>query len=292
MKSPRLVSCVRTRLRRASSGTPACPTTTSSSRLTCASKDLHDRRDVGIGGQAGPDLVERPRALAPPAVATEPQVHLHQVARVRAGLGDEGLALLGDQRLVLVAAQDQIHVGALGHRAVLAHVQVRDGDDHLRTALPQIVAHLAGRGDRLADLDLRPRAGALHDLGGGEPEHADPDAGQREHHLALGAAERSTVAPIEHVGGEPYELRLAHSLGQHRGAEVELVVAEGGQVQAQRVQSGDHVPPLQQRGGHGGRQRVAAQDHQGRGILAADRLTSVASRAIPPRRPSSTGSRV
>ena len=171
-----------------------------------------------------------------------------------------------------MAAEDHIDVGALGQRAVLAHVQVGDRDDDLRAALAERLAHLPGRRERLAHLDVRSRAGALHHLGGGEAEDTDPHPGQGQEDLALRPAERTAAAALQHVGREPHERRFAHPLGQHGRAEVELVIAEGGQIQAERVEPGYHVPALQQRGGHRGRDRVAGEGQHGGRVLAADPL--------------------
>src|SRR2546425_8717612 len=55
------------------------------------------------------------------------------VARVRARLRDDGLALLGDERLVLVAAEDHVHVGDGGERAVGAHVRSEEHTSELQS---------------------------------------------------------------------------------------------------------------------------------------------------------------
>jgi hypothetical protein len=152
---------------------------------------------------------------------------------------------------VLVAAENDVQLDARGgrQRAVLTHLLVRDRDQQLGAARLQVGRHRAGDADHLANLHVRSRVRRLLGLGRGETEHPHADPGQREEYVRLGAAERTTRAAIEDVGRDTRERRLAHALGQHGRAEVELVVAEGGQVQTDGVQSGDHLLAAQQRGG-------------------------------------------
>jgi hypothetical protein len=66
----------------------------------------------------------------------QPHVHLHEIAGVRAGLRDQRLALLGHERLVLVAAEHHVDVGRGRQRTVRPHVLVSHTDHEMRARPP------------------------------------------------------------------------------------------------------------------------------------------------------------
>ncbi len=251
----------------------------------------HQRRDDGVGLHALAHLAERPRALDEPPVPRDPEVHLHQIARVRARLRDERLALLGDQRLVLVAAQDHVEAGGPGKRSVGGHPLMGDRDDELRPARPEPRRRLPARDARIAEDDVGARARDPRGLGRREPEEADREAVEGQEEVGPRAAEDAPRGSVHHVGRQPHELRLGHALAQHVGAEVELVVAEGREVEPDRVERRDHLRAAQHPGLDGRRQRVAREDEDGVRVLpprlAHERRQARDSPALPP----STGSR-
>ena len=100
----------------------------------------------------------------------------------------------------------------------------------------------------------------MRGIGSGEAEEPDPDAAEREEHVPRRAAEHAARASVEYVGREPPELRLVHALDKDRGSEVELVVAERREVQADRVEGRDHLCALEERGLDRGGERVAGED--------------------------------
>src|SRR2546425_10854567 len=125
------------------------------------------------------------------------------VARVRARLRDDGLALLGDERLVLVAAEDHVHVGGGGERAVGAHVLVRDRDDELRAAAAQVGGDGLSLGFGVAELDPPAggrRRGRLRGREAGEAE-AEPAALQQP--LPGGAADRPAARALAPAARAP-----------------------------------------------------------------------------------------
>jgi hypothetical protein len=65
---------------------------------------------------------------------------------------------------------------------------------------------------------------------------------------------------LEDVGAEPGKAGVTHALLENRGAEVELVVAEDGRIEAEDIPGLDHLPPLEYRRQHRGGQRIARQD--------------------------------
>src|SRR2546425_10032252 len=156
------------------------------------------------------------------------------VARVRARLRDDGLALLGDERLVLVAAEDHVPVGGGGERAVGAHVLVRDRADGLCAAAGQAGGDGLSLGLGVAELDLRAGGRRRGRLRGREAEEAEAEPAALQQPLARGAAERPAARALDDVGREPEEPRLCDALAQHGGAEGELVVAERHPVPAAR----------------------------------------------------------
>ncbi len=228
----------------------------------------HQRRDDGVGLHALAHLAERPRALDEPPVPRDPEVHLHQIARVRARLRDERLALLGDQRLVLVAAQDHVEAGGPGERSVGGHPLMGDRHDELRPARPQPRRRLPARDARIDEDDVGARARDPRGLGRREPEEADREAIEGQEEVGPRAAEDTPGGSVHHVGRQPRELRLGHALAEHVGAEVELVVAEGREVEPDRIERRDHLRAAQHPGLDGRRQRVAREDEDGVRVLS------------------------
>src|SRR5438034_1968976 len=220
----------------------------------------HQRRDDGVGRHALAHLAERPRALDEPPVPRDPEVHLHQIARVRARLRDERLALLGDQRLVLVAAQDHVDAGGAGERSVGGHPLMGDRHDELRPARPQPRRRLPARDARIAEDDVGARARDPRGLGRREPEEADREAVEGQEEVGPRAAEDTPGGSVHHVGRQPRELRLGHALAERVGAEVELVVAEGREGEPDRIERRDHLRAAQHPGLDGRRQRGARED--------------------------------
>ena len=63
----------------------------------------------------------------------------------------------------------------------------------------------------------------------------------------------------EHVGAEPGKVGFLDPLRGDRGAEVELVIAQHGDVRAEQIVQLDHLRALGQPGQHRGRDQIAAE---------------------------------
>ena len=104
-----------------------------------------------------------------------------------------------------------------------------------------------------------------------QAEEADLQRAERLHQVRRRAADRLAGAGVDDVRDDPFEARLPHPLDQHVVAEVELVVAERGQVEAGGVERGDHVLALEHAGGDRRREEVAREHEErraaGRGEL-------------------------
>ena len=72
------------------------------------------------------------------------------------------------------------------------------------------------------------------------------------------------------VGNQPFKARLFHALLEHVRPKVEFVIAQGGEVQPQRVPHFDHLAPAKQAGGHRGRDGIARKHKQSVGIFCLD----------------------
>src|SRR5205085_5529323 len=111
-------------------------------------------------------------------------------------------------------------------------------DDELRPAATQVGGGgFAGRLG-IAEVDVRPAGRRGRRVRRRETEEADATAGALQHPLARGATERSPRAPLDDIRAEPGEARLRHPLTQDARAKVELVVAEGRDVEGDGVEDG------------------------------------------------------
>ena len=186
--------------------------------------------------------------------------------RVGAGLADQRAVLGRRDRVVLVAADDQIDLGeALDQRAVVGERQMRDRDDR-SSRLPlqprQVLApplradrrmRVCGSLSRLISLVFRHRPM--------KPTFSAPNV---RIDIRRGAADRLAGARVDDIRDDPLPFRLAHPLDQHVVAEVELVVAERGQVEAGGVQRGDHLLAFEDARRDRRRQEVAGEHEQRR----------------------------
>src|SRR3989442_915575 len=136
-----------------------------------------------------------------------------------------------------------------------------------RASRPGTRRRLAARDARVAEDDVGARARHPRRLGRRQPEETDADAVEGQQEVGRRIAEGAPGGPVHHVGREPHEPRLGDALAQHAGAEVELVVAEGREVEADRVQRGDHLRAAQDPGLAGWRGRAAREDEQGVRVL-------------------------
>ena len=171
---------------------------------------------------------------------------------------------------MLVPAQDHVDVRGRGEGLVLGHVHVCDRHHEARTLRSEARGRFPADRDGLTEHDIRPGPRGRRAIGRGETEEPDAGTTEREDHLARSAAERPTRAPVDDVGREPAELRLVHALDEDRGAEVELVVAERREVQADRVECRDHLRALEERGLDGRREGVARENEDRVRVLAPD----------------------
>ena len=146
-----------------------------------------------------------------------------------------------------MTAEDQVDVGRGGERPVVGDLLVRDSHDDLRALRSEPRDDLLAGGERRIEHDVGPGPRGARGVHHREAEEADAEAAEGQQGLRRGAAEWPARTPVDHVGGEPLELRLLHALGEHRRAEVELVVAERREVQARGVERRDHLGALQER---------------------------------------------
>ena len=203
---------------------------------------LDQRGHRGILGQIRRDRDEPVLAGQHLPVPGRLEVDAHDEHAVRPRLGDQRVADHGLQRVVLVAADDQVDPGHLTrHPLVGRHVLMSDRDHDRPAAGPELGDRRPRGGDRVAELDPRPRARRLRRVGDGQPEVDPLDAVALDHVRRARAAERKAGAPVQHVAGHPGEARFLHPREQRRRAEVELVVAERGDVEAELVPGGDHL---------------------------------------------------
>ena len=79
-----------------------------------------------------------------------------------------------------------------------------------------------------------------------------------------GAAEVFTAAARVMLARSHGEIGLAHARREILHAEVEVVVAHARRSGADEVQSGDHLPALEEGAGHGRILRVSAEEHEWR----------------------------
>jgi hypothetical protein len=164
---------------------------------------------------------------------------------------------------VLVPAEDQVELGGeRGELRVVGHAQVGEGDEHVgRVAQP--ARRAPRRLERVGEARPRRAVGRDHD------PH-DPDAHRAPAHLARDDRVRAHAgerAPgrVGDVGGEHREAGLGEVGAEGRLAHVELVVAEHGDVEAEGVEGGHHLPPgeaaaAHARGAERGRRQVVAAE--------------------------------
>jgi len=176
-------------------------------------------------------------------VATENQVQLGQLLRER-GIGLQGQVGQRDDR-----------IGAVANASDLLPERLRRG------AIAQ------RRAPHLVD-------GGGHDA---EARDASPCIGEAEDEVT-GQAQQRPVQRIRHVAGEVREAGFGDAPGQVRVGQVELVVAERGDVEAGRVEHRDHLAsrqtlPIDPRGAERrGRHEIAAQEHARVGVLLSQPL--------------------
>ena len=77
--------------------------------------------------------------------------------------------------------------------------------------------------------------------------------------MQIDRAERRLAVAAEHVGAEPGEVGFLDALRGDLGAEVELVIAQHGDVRAEPIVQLDHLRALGHPGQHRGRDQVAAE---------------------------------
>jgi hypothetical protein len=192
------------------------------------------------------------------------EVDAHDEDAVGARLRDQRLPDEVLERVVLVAADDEVDAGHLpGHPLVGRHVLVGHGHHDRPAPGPEVGHGPARRGDGIAELDPGARARRLGGIGHGEPEEPDRDAIPLDHVRGARPTERLAGGAIQHVRGDPGEARLPHAREQRGRPEVELVVAEGGDVESQLVPRGNHLLAPQHRRHDGWRDGVPGERQQG-----------------------------
>ena len=173
----------------------------------------------------------------------------HQFAEVLAvgvGLHDGGVAdhrrvrplgaLHVAQKRVGVPAHDHVHAsGVLGHALVDVVGRVAEDDDLVHALLCQPV-HLRLHGlDRIGEDDVGAGGGELVGVLGREADQADALAADLDHGALLDGVRQDRLAAHIGVGHQDGELDRVHEVAQDLGAVVELVVADGHGVVAERV---------------------------------------------------------
>ncbi len=158
---------------------------------------------------------------------------------------------------MVVPTQDRVEGEGGRELPILAERQMRHR--HLEGQRPQRGQGGAARRERIVEAQAGAGIRRPHRLRGGESDDADTHPVEVPRAPGPRAAEGQAARAIEHVGGQPRESRLAHPLGQHRGPEIELVVAEGGEVEPHRIPALDHLGPLAQGREQRRRERVTGQ---------------------------------
>ena len=104
------------------------------------------------------------------------------------------------------------------------------------------------------------------------PRKATFSAVERPDDVRQGAADGLAGIRVDDVGDHPLPPGLAHPLNQDVVAEIELMIAERGQVEAGGVERGDHLLALERGGGDRRREEVAGQHEEGRAPLGGQAL--------------------
>ena len=158
-----------------------------------------------------------------------------------------------------VAAEDQVDLLDLAREiAVLRELVVGERDDHVRALRLQPPDRRRRGLDQRCEGDVGPGRGQHVGLGREQPEEADLIAADL-HHVQIDRAERRLAVRAEHIGAEPGELGFPDPLCGDLGAEVELVIAQHGDIGAEPIVEIDHLRALGHAGQHRGRDQVAAE---------------------------------
>eukprot|EP00968_Pinguiococcus_pyrenoidosus_P002157 scaffold111_cov252-Pinguiococcus_pyrenoidosus.AAC.25 len=189
-------------------------------------------------------------------------------AEVRAGLHDRRPRDLAVERhvVMVVAAEDEVDLrNFVGEALVVGHAHVRERDDDVASLFVlQLVRPTAARLDEIRVV----QRGRVH-----RPERRDPivfhDADEADSRAFLlkdevvGASAHGLLGrPVVAVGAQPGKVGLAHQVLHDVHAEVEVMVADAGDVDAEEVQHRRHLLSLGERGHRAGREGVPREQHQ------------------------------
>ncbi|KAJ8576847.1 hypothetical protein ON010_g2364 [Phytophthora cinnamomi] len=195
-------------------------------------------------------------------------VRLPDRAEVEVGL-EVGRAVVGLQhRRVVVSADDDVDAGdLLGEAVVVGQVLVRHGDDKVDALGLQDSHLLAGGLDGV--LPVQALARVLHVVHDAEEADADGAVGGVRQVLdGVGhrAAQQLLVGELVAVGVQPREVGGERHVHEVLEAEVEFVVAQRREVQADGVVRLDHVLAVELRRPQRRRHRVAGEEHERVGV--------------------------
>jgi hypothetical protein len=176
-----------------------------------------------------------------------------------AGLHDQRVAFVEGDRIVVVAAEEQIDAFDAAHEfAVISNVVVGERHDHVGARCLEPRDRGLSGGDRRRDGDGRPGRGQHVGLGREQPEKTDLVAGDLDH-VQIDRADRRLAIAAAHVGTEPRECGCTDALRGDLGAEIEIVIAEHRDVGAEQIVQLDHLRTLGEPGQHRGRDQIGAE---------------------------------
>src|SRR5712664_1394332 len=114
-----------------------------------------------------------------------------------------------------MAADNYIHTRAARELLVVAECLVRERHDHLGPGGVDFGNDAGGGGAGILKLDIRPWTGSLQRFLQHDAEDANLHAFEFAHDELWRVGKCLPGLPVDYVGGQPLEMRLAHSFTQN-----------------------------------------------------------------------------
>ena len=124
-------------------------------------------------------------------------------------------------------ADDYVNAGAARNFLVFAHREVRQRDHCLNSATVNLRNHLPRRFAGIEKLNIGAGPRCNFCFLQRQPKYSYLHAVKLANHISGRIAERLARLFVNHVRHDPLEFGFLHSLSQHVGTKVELMVAKG-----------------------------------------------------------------